>query len=457
MSGIDKLRGGMDDVTLEMIRLLKKRTDIAREIGRVKKSTGREVTDGQREESLRRKVLSLCGELGFDGSAATRLLNFLINESIRVQSGKRRTHLSVFLEAKRLEEAGKKIIHMEVGEPDFMPPLQAKEALGRVYDEGFVRYGQARGLPQFRSLLAEYASRKFNAAVRQENILVSPGARFAVFLAITTLLDPGDEMIIIEPAWPAYRDCALNAGIKVCAIKTSLENGWEPSPDQIRAALNPNTKMIVLNYPNNPTGKILPPKVLDEIMSLASDNGLYVLSDEIYSEYSSGSWKSVLEYGYKMGIVTQSLSKSHAMTGFRIGYAVADGQVIDRMAQLQALCLTSVSEPVQYVAMKSLNSDVSSNSGLIRRRLEMLSARARDMDLEFAAPEGAMYLFARVKKEGFDGAKFANMLLAHGLAVAPGEGFGEYRDFVRISACQDEKKLMEGMDIFNGMLGDNDD
>ena len=118
--------------------------------------------------------------------------------------------------------------------------------------------------------------------------MVCPGARFAVYLAITTLLNPGDEIIVIEPAWPAYKDCALNAGIKVRTIKTTLETKWEPSIDQINNAINENTKMIVLNYPNNPTGKILPEKLQDSIMQIAKEHDLYVLSDEIYEDYYCG-------------------------------------------------------------------------------------------------------------------------------------------------------------------------
>jgi len=140
------------------------------------------------------------------------------------------------------------------------------------------------------------------------------------------------------------------------------------------------------------------------------------------------------------------------MTGFRIGYAIADASIVEKMAKLQALCLTNVSEPIQYVAMQSINEDTSSNVGKIKSRLDSISKKAQELGLEFVKPDGAMYLFARVKKEGFDGVEFANTLLEHGLAVAPGEGFGEYRDFIRISACQEEKKLMEGMDILSGIL-----
>ncbi|MFB5620715.1 MAG: aminotransferase class I/II-fold pyridoxal phosphate-dependent enzyme, partial [Nitrosopumilus sp.] len=318
---------------------------MAKEIGEVKKNIGKGITDETREDSLRRKVISLCHSIELDESIATKFLNFLLNESVKVQSTNKQTHLSIFLKAKSLEAQGKKIIHMEVGEPDFLPPKIVKDALEEVFDKGFLKYGQAKGMPVFREALAKYVSKKFNVDIKEENIIVSPGARFSIFTAITTLLNPGDEMIVIEPAWPAYKDCALNSGIKVRTINTTLEDKWEPSLEQIKNTINPNTKMIVLNYPNNPTGKILNEKLQDDIIELAKKNNLYVLSDEIYSQYAKTSWKSILSYNYEKSIVTQSFSKSHAMTGFRIGFAVADSKIIEKMAKLEALCLTNVSEP----------------------------------------------------------------------------------------------------------------
>ncbi|NNL37597.1 MAG: aminotransferase class I/II-fold pyridoxal phosphate-dependent enzyme [Nitrosopumilus sp.] len=445
----------MDEVTLKMIELLKTRTDIAKEIGEVKKNIGKGVTDEAREDSLRSKVISLCENIGMNETIATKFLNFLLNESVKVQSTNKQTHLSIFLKAKSLEEQGKKIIHMEVGEPDFLPPKIVKNALEEVFDKGFLKYGQAKGMPLFREALAKHVTKTFNANINDENIIVSPGARFSIFTAITTLLNPGDEMIVIEPAWPAYKDCALNSGIKVRTIKTTFENKWEPSLDQIEKAINSNTKMIVLNYPNNPTGKILDENLQDRIIDLARKNNLYVLSDEIYSQYAKTKWKSILSYNYEKSIVTQSFSKSHAMTGFRIGYAVADSKIIEKMAKLQALCLTNVSEPIQYIAMKALEEDTSNNTNTVQNRLDVLAQKANEIGLEFVIPDGAMYLFAKINQEGFDGVQFANSTLEKGLAVAPGEGFGDYKNFIRLSACQDEKVLIEGMNILSDIMSEN--
>jgi aspartate aminotransferase len=452
MSDINELRSKMDGITIEMIKMLKTRTEIAKEIGEIKKNIGKGVTDESREDNLRTKIIELCKELSFDETIATKFLNFLLNESVKVQSSNKQTHLSIFLKAKSLELEGKKIIHMEVGEPDFLPPIIVKNALEEVYDKGFLKYGQAKGIPQFRDALAQYVSKNFKVNVNQENIMVTPGARFGIFTAINTLLNPGDELIVIEPAWPAYKDCALHTGVKVRTINTTLEDKWEPSVSQIEQTINSNTKMIALNYPNNPTGKILPEKLQDEIVNLAIKNNLYILSDEIYSQYAQVDWKSILCYNYEKSIVTQSFSKSHAMTGFRIGYTIAPSDIIDKMSKFEALCLTNVSEPMQYTAMKALEADTSDNTNTVQRRLKLLAEKAKELGLDFVNPDGAMYVFARVNQEGFDGVQFATSLLDKGLAVAPGEGFGNYKNFIRLSACQDENTLTDGMNILSGYV-----
>ena len=446
MSDIEEHRKKIEEITLEMIKLLKTRTDIAKQIGDAKANLGMTVTDEEREDALRTQVTKLCKEIDLDQSTALKFLNLLLNESVKVQSDGKQTHLSVFLKAKALEEEGKKIIHLEVGEPDFQPPKEVKTALEEVYDKGYGKYGSAKGITELRKELAE-AERDCTV----ENIMVCPGARFAVYLAITTLLNPGDEIIVIEPAWPAYKDCALNAGIKVRTIKTTLETKWEPSIDQINNAINENTKMIILNYPNNPTGKILPKELLASIIRTAKEHDLYVLSDEIYEEYSNDDWHSVSIYDYDKSIITRSFSKSHAMTGYRIGYTIAKKSIIDKMSKLQALSLTNVSEPIQYVALQALNADTSGNTEIIKSRLKTLVKIAKDIGLEFIEPDGAMYLFAKTKYKDFDATKFSEKLLEHGVAIAPGEGFGDYKEFFRITAI-DETRLKEGMRILDTML-----
>jgi len=450
MSDIEEHRKKIEEITLEMIKLLKTRTDIAKQIGDAKASLGMTVTDEEREDALRKQVTKICKEIDLDQSTALKFLNLLLNESVKVQSDGKQTHLSVFLKAKALEEEGKKIIHLEVGEPDFKPPKEVKTALAEVYDKGYGKYGPAKGITELRTELAIK-----HVTANKENIMICPGARFAVYLAITTLLNPGDEIIITEPSWPAYKDCALNAGVKVRTIKTTLETEWEPSVEQINNAINENTKMIVINYPNNPTGQ-WGNQLVDRIINAAKKHDLYVLSDEIYLEYDRREERGALfarwwDVQYEKPIITKSFSKSHAMTGYRIGYVIADPSIIEKMSKLQALSLTNVSEPIQYTALQALEADISGNTEIINSRLEALIKIAKDIGLEFIEPDGAMYLFAKTKYKNFDATKFSEKLLEHGVAIAPGEGFGDYKEFFRITAI-DETKLKEGMTILDSVL-----
>ena len=457
MSDIEEHRKKIEEVTLEMIKLLKTRTDIAKQIGDTKASLGMTVTDEEREDALRKQVTELSKEINLDQSTALKFLNLLLNESVKVQSDNKQTHLSVFLKAKALEEEGKKIIHLEVGEPDFKPPKEVKTALEEVYDKGYGKYGSPKGITELREVLAGFDSPITNQYTK-ENIMICPGARFAVYLAITTLLNPGDEIIVIEPSWPAYKDCALNAGIKVRTIKTTLETRWEPSIDQIKNAINENTKMIVLNYPNNPTGKVLPEKLLVNIFQTAKEHDLYVLSDEIYFRLDRlneirvpSQYCKPMISNHEKSIIINSFSKSHAMTGFRIGWVIAEPSIIEKMSKLQALSLTNVSEPIQYVALRALEANTTKNEQVVRTRLDVLIQSAKDIGLEFVEPDGAMYLFANTKYKNFDATKFSEKLLEHGVAIAPGEGFGDFKEFFRITAI-DETKLKEGMTILDTML-----
>ena len=153
---------------------------------RLKKNIGKGISDEKREDNLRGKIMEVSKEIGLSETLASKFLNFLLNESIKVQSENKQTHLSIFLKAKSLEQKGEKIIHMEVGEPDFSPPEIVKKSLSEVFEKGFMKYGQAKGMPVFRQELAKYVSKKFNIEVTHENILVSPGARFSIFSAIST-------------------------------------------------------------------------------------------------------------------------------------------------------------------------------------------------------------------------------------------------------------------------------
>jgi len=444
---LEKLREDMRLVTADIIKLVQKRMSIAGEIGNIKNNLMMKIEDITVEQDIARYVNDLGTQVGLKTEFIGRLLNLLFLESIRIQKSKHSSkepkidHMVMFLKAKQLESEGKKIIHLEVGEPDYLPPVSVKNELSKTFDKKRVHYTQTTGVPILRKSLAKKRS------VKEENVIVTPGARFAVFSAMVSTLSVGDEVIISEPAWPAYRDCANYIGVKVKAVKTNVDQNWDLNLDQLEQMITPNTKMIVLNSPNNPTGKIVGQQQIDAVLALAGKNDIYVLSDEVYSMYSYVPYKSILDFEYNKSIMVSSFSKSHAMTGFRVGYAISAKDIIDKISKIQAIAITSVAEPMQYAAVAALNADVTKNKILMKKRLDFIGRQLENLPCDYINPDGGMYYFVRFNKN-VDVNKTIFELLSEGVAVAPGAGFGEaYSDFIRISACQPIKSLNDGLKI----------
>jgi len=435
------------------MQLIKTRLEIAERIGKIKAMQSRQIEDGSAEQEIQNYVQDLATRMGFDGKFSGRLLNLLISQSIDVQLKNLPpvntiNHMTMFIRAKKLEEGGKKIIHLEVGEPDYMPPKQVKVALSKALKMGKVHYTDPKGIPSLRTQLA----RKFGVK-NAEEVIVTPGGRFGVFSAIASIVNPGEEIIIFEPAWPAYRECAEFVGAKVKVIKTSINSNWDPDIESVEKAITENTKMIILNYPNNPTGKIIHRDLYTKIIDLARQYHIFVLSDEVYGQYCYSKLTSILSTGYENGIMISSFSKSHAMTGFRIGYAIANVDVISKMAKVQAIAITSVAEPIQYAAIAALKDNVEANVARIKRRLDFVHSRLENMPFKFCYPDGGMYFFLELKDGEIGTPQLLNSLLKRGVAVAPGIGFGtDYADFIRISACQPLSTLGKGLDIIQSLV-----
>jgi aspartate aminotransferase len=444
---LEKLRDEMRIVTADIIKLVQKRMSIASEIGNIKDNLMMKIEDISVEQDIARNVNELGTQIGLNNEFIGRFLNLLFLESINIQKAKtskketKLDHMAMFLKAKQLESEGKKIIHLEVGEPDYLPPVNVKNELLKTFEKKRIHYTQTNGVPMLRKLITQERS------VKEENVIITPGARFAVFSAMVSNISVGDELIISEPAWPAYRDCANFIGVKVKAVRTNVEQKWELDLDQLEQLITSNTKMIVLNSPNNPTGKIIREREIDEILKLARKNDIFVLSDEVYSMYSYIPYKSILDFGYDKSIMVSSFSKSHAMTGFRVGYAISSKDIIDRISKIQAIAITSVAEPMQYAAIAAMNSNVTKNITLMKKRLDFIKRELENLPCEFINPDGGMYYFVRFNNS-IDVNKIIFNLLNEGVAVAPGIGFGEtYFDFIRISACQPTKLLNDGLKI----------
>jgi aspartate aminotransferase len=309
-------------------------------------------------------------------------------------------------------------------------------------------YTDTAGIAKLRDAIAA----KEGGGISRDRVIVTPGGRFAVFAAITSLLRAGQELIVIEPAWPAYKECADFVGARTKILRTTLEDKWAPDTKRLEGLINSTTKMIVLNYPNNPTGKVLDKQTIEKIVSIAKDHGLYLLSDEVYADYVFGEFSSVRKHDYAKTIIVGSFSKRYAMTGFRVGYAIASKEVISKMTRVQAVAITSVAEPMQYAALAALDVDPSENIELMKRRVGLVYDKLKKMSLRCVEPDGAMYAYPELPKRAEDMA-LVERLLEKGVAIAPGSGFGDsYRRFVRISACQPEKILEKGLEVMASVM-----
>jgi aspartate aminotransferase len=491
---VNELRNEMKEITNEILTMIGHRMELARKIGEIKTSLDLAIVDDKAELSIKSHVLDNSRNFNLDPEFTGRIVNLLITEAVRIQNIERmrklngvfsydlsnskkknpndknpwtnpgtlkppqiRSHLDVFNQAKILEAKGKSIIHMEVGEPDFPPPNEVRDELKEIYDKRRFHYTQTAGLSELRERLSIYLdnfiaedSKGNIQTVHPDNIIVTPGGRFSIFGTFSSLLSPGDEIIIIEPAWPACQDCANYLGIKTRIVRSNLEDSWEPNIDEIEKQININTKIICLNYPNNPTGKILSKEKLQQIVTLASKSGLYVLSDEVYSNYTYKPFQSIINFGHQKAILIGSFSKTFAMTGFRVGFAYSlDKNVIDKLKKIQALALTSVAEPMQYCASMALRSDPKSYCTIMKERIKTVCEGLAKLPFDYIVPDGAMYIFARIDKSiKANDLKLVECLLENGLAVAPGSGFGStYSNFIRISTCIEVEKIKNGLEV----------
>jgi aspartate aminotransferase len=312
----------------------------------------------------------------------------------------------------------------------------------------FYHYTDTLGIAKLRDAIAT----KEGGGLSRDQVMVTPGGRFAVFSAITSLLRAGEEMIVIEPAWPAYKECSDFVGARSKVLATTLENNWVPDTKRLEEMINSSTKMIVLNYPNNPTGKVLDDKTMEKIVLIAKDHSLYLLSDEVYADYVFGRFSSTRKFEYANSIIVGSFSKRYAMTGFRVGYGIANKNIISKMAKVQAIAITSVAEPMQHAALAALDVDPSENINLMKRRLDFVCSKLKKMSLRFVEPDGAMYTYPQLPL-GEEDIPLVEKLLEKGIAIAPGSGFGDsYKRFVRISACQPEKTLERGLDVMASVI-----
>ncbi|MEM3032123.1 MAG: pyridoxal phosphate-dependent aminotransferase, partial [Nitrososphaerota archaeon] len=267
----------------------------------------------------------------------------------------------------------------------------------------------------------------------------------------------GDVVILLDPSWPMYRQCVVFVGARPVGVKTRLENGWRPSIENLENMVNGSTKAIILNYPNNPTGKILDRKDFEEIVELASERKLTLISDEVYLDYSFGQQSSVLD-GYDVRyVVIQSFSKSFGMTGYRVGYLIAEKELIAKMTSLISLMITCVPEFIQLGALRALDLEnvPRKYSEIIRVRMETAARELSKLPVTFYRPDGGMYVFPKLNLDDVDiTATTLKLLEKKGVAVAPGSIFGGYDSHFRISLGASEESITKGIRLMREFLSE---
>jgi len=454
---LDRLREEARGLAVEMVRLLASRRAVVSRIAELKRSSGLAVIQPGIESVLRMAMVEEASRHGLPAETVHRLASVILSDSVTTQerkTGQQLTHMDILRRAVEMQRNGREVQRLEVGEPDLGAPQEVRKAVSEAVLNGFARYVESRGLPELRAAIAEHVHERFNTEVRPENILVTPGGRFAIFLSMKTLLSPGDELLVIDPSWPMYKQCADFVGARAVPVKTSLEDGWTPKLDEVEERISSATKAIILNYPNNPTGKMLSRKYFKQLVELARDRNITLISDEVYADYTRGEHVTVLGEDLKY-VLIQSFSKSYGMTGYRAGYIVADEAHVSKMASILGLIMTCVPEFVQHGAMRALTlrETPKQYADIMMRRMDAAVRELEKIGAEFYRPDGGMYVFPKVGIREADGMKFAlDLLESKGVAVAPGSIFGGYDQFIRISLGAPEESIVKGIRLLGEYL-----
>jgi aspartate aminotransferase len=445
-------------VTEDILRKIVLRRELARRLGETKRALGLSLVDYEAEAELRQHVARVAADLGLDPAHAQKLLTLLIDDAVKIQSSStkpRITHMDIFRKAKQIEMSGEKVYHLEVGEPDFGAPSPVAEELTRAALNGYAAYGEAKGRPELRKAIRDSLRERFRVDVHEEQIVVTPGGRFAVYTAAASVLSPGDQAVVIDPSWPLYKQVVEMMHARPLVVRTSLEGGWIPSIEELEKKLGQGCRALFINYPNNPTGIVLSRKDLTAVIEAAQQVNCYLISDEVYMDYCFAHYASALESGYENVIVVNSFSKSWGMTGYRIGYLVAKREVADRAARIVSQLITCVPEFVQMAALKALLDGETPRrySQVIRERIELICRELDRIGARYVKPLGAMYVFPRIGGDGFDSAEMALRLLEkRRVAVAPGTAFGDYPEFIRLSAGTSKEELLTGLRLLEEEL-----
>ena len=363
--------------------------------------------------------------------------------------------LAISAKAKELKASGADICSMTAGEPDFDTPIAIKNECIKAINEGKVRYLAASGLPELKAeVVKKFAANGIKTDV--SNIVISTGAKFALFQAITTLCGKNDEVVLFAPFWLSYPEMIKASGAKVVVVNTTAENNFEPLRADLEKAITPNTKLIVCNSPNNPTGAVYSRQTLEMIADVAVKNNIMVLSDEIYEKLiynPNAKHISIASLNDKIADLTVTVngfSKAYAMTGWRLGYLTAPNWLAKRISALQSHATSNATSFVQYAGVIALQGkadiEVENMVKAFAKRKNLICELLKDVkNISFVEPDGAFYVMCDVSKTKLSGDEFAKKILEEKLlAVIPCASFGA-AEYIRLSYACSEENIVEAI------------
>lgn len=363
--------------------------------------------------------------------------------------------LSVYARAKELESAGRTIIHLELGEPDFHPAKSVNDALKRAMDEGKDRYCPVAGVPALREALAVYLRETRNVKISPQNIVIAPGCKIALFMAMMALIDPEDEVLYPDPGFPGYPSITLGLGGIPVPFVLSDKNHLQPDPQEIAGKITPRTKILITNSPGNPTGTVYTDEVQRQLAELAVKHDLVVLSDEIYARIMyGGTYISMMSYPgmEERTMIIDGFSKSFAMTGWRLGYAIAPPRIVPALDMLAVNSYTCVAEFTQYGAIEALRDREGATPRMVGEFAKRREQFVRDLNqvpgFHCELPEGAFYAWVNVSEAGLSAEEICRVMLEEGgVAAIAGAAFGPAGvKYVRFSFASSTAILKEAVE-----------
>ncbi len=354
------------------------------------------------------------------------------------------------------------VISLSVGEPDFHTPWHIREAGIESLEKGRTRYTPNRGFIQLRQEVARFFSRHYGVEYHPENqVLVTVGGSEAIDLCVRSLVNPGEQVLIPQPSFVCYVPIVQMAGGQPVIIETGPENGFKLTAAQLEAKITEKTKLLILPFPNNPTGAVMSRQELEEIAQVVKRRNLLVLSDEIYAAltYSQAGHTafSALPGMAERTVVVNGFSKAHSMTGWRLGYALGPKEIISLMTKLHQFAIMSAPTTSQYAAIEALKNgdeDIAYMRGQYDMRRRLIVDGLNQMGLRCFQPEGAFYAFPSIKSTGLTSEEFCEKLIySKRVAVVPGDAFGACgQGFVRISYCYSTKHITEALERIQRFL-----